>query len=171
MPDPAGSRALFEGRWVRVDEENWPGVGVWEVVRPPDAAGVLPITPEGDVLLVRQFRPAVRHVVTEIPAGLLDVDGEDARSCAARELFEETGFRHTSLESLTGYHPSAGHSAEFVHLFWAWTRSEPEGEPEEGIELIRVSFAEIVEDARGGRLEDAKTALAVLLADARMPPG
>ena len=171
MPEPAGSRRLLEGRWVRVDEEEWPGIGAWEVVRTPDAAGVLPITPEGDALLVRQFRPPVRHVVTEIPAGLLDVEGEDAKTCAARELYEETGFRHASLEFLAGYYASSGHSAEFVHLFLARTRSDPEGEPEEGIELIRVPLAEIVADARGGRVEDAKTALAVLLADVRMTPG
>jgi ADP-ribose pyrophosphatase len=171
MPEPGGTRPLFEGRWVRVDEEEWADVGAWEVVRTPDAAGVLPITPEGDALLVRQFRPPVRHVVTEIPAGLLDVEGEDAQTCAARELYEETGFRHASLEFLAGFHPSAGHSAEFVHLFLARTRSEPEGRPEEGIELIRVPFSEMLADARAGRLEDVKTALAVLLADARMTPG
>jgi ADP-ribose pyrophosphatase len=171
MPEPAGSRTLFQGRWIRVDEEEWAGVGAWEVVRTPDAAGVLPITPEGDALLVRQLRPPVRHIVTEIPAGLLDVEGEDAQTCAARELYEETGFRHASLEFLAGYHPSAGHSTEFVHLFLARTRPEPEGEPEEGIEVIRVPFAEMVAEARAGRLEDAKTALAVLLADARMTPG
>jgi ADP-ribose pyrophosphatase len=171
MPEPAGSRPLFEGRWVRVDEEEWPGVGAWEVVRTPDAAGVLPITPRGDALLVRQFRPPVRHVVTEIPAGLLDVEGEDAETCAARELYEETGFRHTSLEFLSGFHPSAGHSAEFVHLFLARTRSEPEGEPEEGIELVRRPFDEMAAEARAGQIEDAKTALALLLTAARMPSG
>jgi len=141
------------------------------VVRTPEAAGVLPITPEGDALLVRQFRPPVRHVVTEIPAGLLDVEGEDARTCAARELFEETGFRHTSLEFLTGFHPSAGHSSELVHLFLAQTRSEPEGDPEEGIELVRFPFTDIVAEARAGRIEDVKTALALLLADSRTTPG
>lgn len=171
MSEPAGSRALFEGRWVRVDEEEWPGIGAWEVVRTPDAAAVLPITPEGDVLLVRQFRPPVRHIVTEIPAGLLDVEGEDPKSCAARELFEETGFRHASLEFLTGFHPSAGHTAEFVHLFLARTRSEPEGEPEEGIELVRTPFEDVLAEARGGRVEDVKTALAVLLAAARTTSG
>lgn len=171
MSEPVGSRALFEGRWVRVDEEEWPGIGAWEVVRTPGAAGVLPITPEGDALLVRQFRPPVRHVVTEIPAGLLDVEGEDARTCAARELFEETGFRHASLEFLTGFHPSAGHSAEFVHLFLARTRSEPEADPEEGIELVRLPFADILEEARAGRIEDVKTALALLLAAARTTSG
>jgi ADP-ribose pyrophosphatase len=171
MPEPEGSRRLFEGRWVRVDEEEWAGIGAWEVVRTADAAAVLPITPEGDVLLVRQFRPPVRHVVTEIPAGLLDVEGEDARSCAARELFEETGFRHASLDFLTGFHPSTGHSAEFVHLFMARTGSEPEGEPEKGIELIRRPLEEMVAEARAGQIEDAKTALALLLAAARMPSG
>ena len=171
MSEPVGSRALFVGRWVRVYEEEWPGIGAWEVVRTPEAAGVLPITPEGDALLVRQFRPPVRHIVTEIPAGLLDVEGEDARTCAARELFEETGFRHASLEFLTGFHPSAGHSAEFVHLFLARTRAEPEGDPEEGIELVRIPFGDIVEEARAGRVEDVKTALALLLASARTPSG
>lgn len=171
MTEPAGSRPLFEGRWVRVDEEDWPRVGAWEVVRTPDAAAVLPITPEGDALLVRQFRPPVRHAVLEIPAGLLDVEGEDAETCAARELYEETGFRPASLEFLTGFHPSAGHSAEFVHLFLARTRPEAEGEPEEGIELIRRPLAELVAEARAGRIDDAKTALALLLADARTASG
>jgi ADP-ribose pyrophosphatase len=162
---------VFRGRWVRVDEEEWPGIGTWEVVRTLDAACVLPVTPDGDVLLVRQFRPPVRHVVTEIPAGLLDREGEDAQSCAARELFEETGFCHASLEHLAGFHPSAGHSAEFVHLFLARTRSEPDGEPEEGIEVVRRPFEEVAAEARAGQIEDAKTALALLLAAARMPSG
>jgi ADP-ribose diphosphatase len=154
-----------------VDEEEWPELGAWEVVRTLDAAAVLPITPQGEALLVRQFRPPVRHVVTEIPAGLLDVEGEDAHRCAARELYEETGFRHASLESLAGFNPSAGHSAEFVHLFLARTQPEPEGEPEEGIELVRRPLDDMVAEARAGRIEDAKTALALLLAAARMPSG
>ena len=171
MSLPSGSRPVFQGRWIRVDEEEWPGIGTWEVVRTLDAACVLPITPDGDVLLVRQFRPPVRHVVTEIPAGLLDREGEAAQTCAARELFEETGFRHASLEHLAGFHPSAGHSAEFVHLFLARTRSEPEGEPEEGIELVRRPFDEMAAEARAGQIEDAKTALALLLTAARIPSG
>lgn len=171
MSLPSGSRPVFRGRWVSVDEEEWPGVGTWEVVRTLDAACVLPITPDGHALLVRQFRPPVRHLVTEIPAGLLDVEGEDAKTCAARELYEETGFRHASLDFLAGFHPSAGHSAEFVHLFLARTHPEPEGVPEKGIELVRRPFDDMVAEARAGQIEDAKTALALLLAAARMPPG
>jgi ADP-ribose pyrophosphatase len=171
MPEPADSRPAFRGRHVRVDEEDWPGIGPWEVVRPLDAVAVVPLTPTGDVLLVRQFRPPVRHPVLEVPAGLLDVEGEDPQDCAARELMEETGYRHRSLAPLGGVHTSVGHSSEFVHLFLAETEARPSGAPEEDVELVRRPFGEMVVEAREGRVEDAKTALALLLADARTTAG
>jgi len=171
MTDPARSRLLFEGRWVRVEEESWPGFGAWEVFRPKDAAAVLPLTPDHDVLLVRQFRAGARRMVAEIPGGLLDVEGEDSAICAARELFEETGYRHTSLEYLGGIYTSPGSSSEVVHLHLALTEAEPSGAPEDGIELIRRQQRELVAEARAGRVDDAKTALALLIADARTGAG
>jgi ADP-ribose pyrophosphatase len=171
MAEPSGSRAVFRGRWIRVDEEEWPGIGTWEVVRPKDSAAVLPLTPDGDVLLVRQFRAGARRPIEEIPAGLLDVEGEDPASCAARELFEETGFRHASLEPLATFHTSPGSSSELVHLFVARTGAEPEREPEKGIELVRRPLDAAVADARAGRIADAKTVLALLLAYARRVAG
>jgi ADP-ribose pyrophosphatase len=167
VPEPAATHRAFSGRFLAVDVESWEGVGDYEVVRAHDAAAVLPITPTGDVLLVRQLRPPVRQVLTEIPAGLLDVDGEDALSCASRELFEETGYRHDVIEFLGGYYASAGSSDEYVHLFWARTDAEPEGEVEDGIDLIRMPFAQMVDSARAGKVRDAKTALALLLAAGR----
>ncbi len=166
-PEPEGSRIAYEGGWVRVDVEEWPNMGSWEVVRRPHASGVLAITPAGDVLLVKQFRPPIRQVLTEIPAGLLDVDGEDALTCAARELFEETGYRHRAIEALGGYYSSAGSSDEYVHLFVARTMSEPDGLPEAGIEVVRMPFEGMTETARAGRVRDGKTAMALLLAAAR----
>ena len=171
MAEPSGSRPAFRGRWVRVDEEDWPGVGTWEVVRPLDAACVLAVTPQRDVLLVRQFRAAARRRILEVPAGLLDVEGEDPSSCAARELLEETGYRHASMELMTRVHPSPGFSTELIHVFLATTDPMPEAPPEEGIELVCLPLAEAVVDARAGRIEDAKTALALLLADARTGAG
>jgi len=128
------------------------------------------VTPHGDVVLVRQFRPALGQVLVEIPAGLLDVHGEDALTCAGRELFEETGYRHTSLEFVGGIYTSAGFTDEYIHLFLARTEAEPVGTPETGIELLRKPFEEMVGAARAGRVRDAKTAVALLLAAAR-PPG
>jgi ADP-ribose pyrophosphatase len=172
MSGPEHSRLLFQGRHLRVDEEEWPQLeNPWEVVRRVDAVAAVPVTPDGDVLLVRQFRAAARREILEIPAGLLDIPGEEPEACLARELREETGFRHTSLTSLGGIYLSPGSWTEFVHLFLAQTRPEPDGEPEDGIQLIRRPFAEMVAEARAGQVDDAKTALGLLLAAARMTPG
>ena len=167
MAEPRGSRSAFRGRVVRLDVEDWEGHPPYEVAHHPGAAAVLPITPSDDVLLVKQFRPAVRQLLTEIPAGLLDVDGEDALTCAGRELFEETGFRHRTIEFLGGYYSSAGFTDEYVHLFWARTNAEPDAPAERGIEVSRVPFGQMVASARAGRVRDAKTALALLLAAGR----
>lgn len=154
---------------VRLDIEDWEGHPPYEVVHRPGAAAVLPITPDDHVILVRQFRPAVRQALTEIPAGLLDVDGEDALTCASRELFEETGYRHRTIEFLGGYYASAGFTDEYVHLFWARTDAEPDAGAEQGIEVSRVPLDRMVAAARAGRVRDAKTALALLLAAGRPP--
>ena len=163
MREPEASRTVYPGRLLRVDVESWPALGDWEVAKQPGAAAVVPITPDGDVLLVRQFRPAVRDVLTEIPAGMLDVQGEDAVSCATRELFEETGFRHRSIEFLGGVYVSPGTTDHFVHLFWALTDHEETGAPETSIEVLRRPLADMVAAARAGRVRDAKTALGLLL--------
>ncbi len=167
MPEPLSSRTAYRGSFVRVDLEEWPDLGRWEVVRRHDATAVLPVTPDDRVLLVRQFRPAVRQVVTEVPAGILDVDGEDALTAAGRELFEETGYRHASIEFLGGVYPTVGSSDEYVHLFWARTDAVPEGPVEQGIEVVSEPFARMVDAARSGRVRDAKTALALLMAAGR----
>jgi ADP-ribose pyrophosphatase len=172
MPEPRSVSTAFEGVAFRVDVEDWPLTGPWEVAHHRGAAAVLALTPADEVVLVKQFRPPVRQVLTEIPAGLLDVEGEDAVTCAARELFEETGYRHTAIEFLGGYYASPGFTDEYVHVFWARTQAQPQGEPEEGIEVITRPFAQMVAAARGGKIRDAKSALALLLAATASPlPG
>jgi ADP-ribose diphosphatase len=163
---PEEARTVYSGSLLRVELESWDGHR-YDVVRHPGAAGVLPLLPGGDALLVKQLRPAIRGTLLEIPAGILDVDGEDAVATAARELFEETGYRHRSIDFLGAVYPSAGFCDELVQLFVAEIDPEPAGEPEDGIEVVRRPFDELVRSARAGRFRDAKTALAVLLADAR----
>jgi 8-oxo-dGTP pyrophosphatase MutT (NUDIX family) len=169
VSEPRSVRHAYRGDFVRVDVEDWPELGRWEVVRRHDATAVLPVTPDDRVLLVRQFRPAVRRVVTEVPAGILDVDGEDALTAAGRELLEETGYRHSAIEFLGGLYPSVGSSDEYVHVFWARTEPEPTGPVEAGIELVMEPFGRMVDAARSGRVRDAKTALALLMAAGRPP--
>jgi ADP-ribose pyrophosphatase len=164
--EPTSAREVYTGHVIRVEIRSRPE-GDHDVVRHPGAAGVVALTPGGDVLLVRQFRPAIGQALVEIPAGLLDRRGEDALSCAARELLEETGYRHEAIEFLGGYFSSAGFTDEYVHLFVASTGADPQAEPEEGIELIHRPFGEMVAAARAGRVRDVKTALGLLLADSR----
>jgi ADP-ribose pyrophosphatase len=164
VPEPLESVTVFQGDWIRVDIETWPGSERYEVVHEHDAAAVLPMTPEGDVLLVRQFRPPIRRRLLEIPAGKLDVDGEDAMTCATRELWEETGYRHRAIGFLGGCYTSAGSTSEYVHLFWAKTSSRAEGTPEPEIELVREPFDKMLKAARDGKVRDAKTSMALLLA-------
>jgi ADP-ribose pyrophosphatase len=166
--EPLSEELVYEGAIFSVHRETWPDQDhPLDLVRHVGAAGVVPITPDGDVILVRQRRPAIRDRLVEIPAGLLDQRDEDALTCATRELFEETGYRHTRAEFLGGVYTTAGFSDEYIHLFWAATEREPAGEPEDGIELVVRPFAEMARAARAGRLRDAKTALAILLAEAR----
>ena len=169
MPEPRSATTAFQGQWIQIDVEDWEKLGSWEVARHPGAAAVLPITPEGDVVLIKQFRPAIRQVLTEIPAGVMDVEGEDALTCAGRELLEETGYRHAAIEFLGGYYASAGFTDEYVQVFWARTEAVPVAEPEEGIELLIVPFEEMVAAARGGKVRDVKTAFALLMAATASP--
>jgi ADP-ribose pyrophosphatase len=127
---------------------------------------VAAVTPEGDILLVRQFRPAIRRSIVEVPAGLLDVQGEAPVDCAVRELIEETGHVASDIRSLGSYLTSPGSTDERFHLFTARASRDPERRPEQGIDLVRMPFAEALAQARSGALEDVKTVLAILLADA-----
>lgn len=170
MTEPESVREVWRGRYLTLTVECWPESTEYEVLRKHHAVAIVPVTPNGDVLLVRQLRQPVRRELLEIPSGLLDVDGEDPEACATRELLEETGFRHETIEFLGGCLLSPGYTDEYQHLFMARTEERPTGEPEPGIELVRRPFSEIVTEARTGRIEDAKTALALLLADAHGAP-
>ena len=116
MPDgPRSEELVFEGAIFSVHRERWPGADhPFEVVRHVGAAAVLPLTPDGDVILVRQLRPAIREALLEVPAGLLDHPDEDAAGCAARELLEETGYAHASMAHLARVFTTAGFSDEVV---------------------------------------------------------
>ena len=164
MPQPQPSRVerVFDGTLIKVEVEAWPS-GVREVVRHPGACAVVALTAEGEVVLVRQFREAVRQELLEIPAGIFDVDGEDGAGCAARELLEETGYRAVNLTYLAAIYTSPGFANERIELFTA--DAEPTGAPREaGIEVVTMSPADAIEAIERGDIIDAKTAVGLLLA-------
>jgi ADP-ribose pyrophosphatase len=163
---PAQTRTVFRGRFLRLDVERWTEPDrEREVVRHPGAAAVLARTLQGRVVLIRQLREAARRVLLEIPAGVFDVDGEDPADTARRELHEEAGYRALDLRPLGRIHTSPGFTDERIELFLA--TAEPDGEPEQGIEVVEMPLEAALEAVRRGDVTDAKTVVALLLAARR----
>jgi len=163
--EPAHIREVFGGRLIRVAVETWP-TGEREIVHHPGACAVLALTAADEVVLVRQYREAVRESLLEIPAGVLDVEGEDGAGCAARELLEETGYRADApLELLGWIYTSPGFADERIELFVAGNvePSDPKPNTDEGIEVVLLPLAEAARAIADGRIVDAKTIVALLL--------
>ena len=109
------------------------------------AVCILPLLENGDVLLERQFRYAMREVLTEIPAGKLDYIGEDPHEAALRELREETGAVASELIPLGPFYPTCAYLDE-----------------DEFLNVFRLPLRELVEKVLNGEIPDAKTQAAAL---------
>lgn len=143
-----------------------------EFLRHPGAVAVVPVV-DGAVVLVRQFRAAAGRDLLEIPAGLLDVDGEDREAAARRELEEEVGLRATGhLDLLVEYFPSAGMADHRVWIYLA-TETEgcaarPQGVEEQQMTIERVPFGGLDGLLASGEVVDGKTIVGLLLAKERL---
>lgn len=163
------SEEVFSGKIFRVsiDEVRIDGEQVQrEVVHHPGAVGIVAVD-AGRVVLVNQYRHPVAEELWEIPAGKLDVPGEDPRDCAARELEEETGYRADELVQAGSFYNSPGYSDERFLLFAAprVTRvtSPPRTDEDEVIDSRWWPAQEAVERARSFGFRDAKTLLGLSL--------
>jgi 8-oxo-dGDP phosphatase len=119
----ASSAELTRSRLVTVrsDQVRTPDNQLAErdVVLHPGAVAALALDAEDRILMIRQYRHAVGHLLWEIPAGLRDVDGEDLWLTAQRELVEETGYRARDWRVLVDYYSSPGFSTERLRIFLA----------------------------------------------------
>lgn len=140
----------------------------WEraVVRHPGAVTIVPITNDGSVCLIRNYRVAVEQTLVELPAGTLE-PGEPPEQTAARELVEETGFRPARLTPLQSFFMSPGILDERMHLFVAeeLTYVGAAREETEEIENLVVSWPEALRMVRDGQIQDAKTLVGLLAYD------
>ena len=138
-----------------------------EYVRHTGAVAVLALDAEDRVLMIRQYRHPVGHELWEIPAGLLDLDGEAPHLAAARELAEETGYDPTWMRTLVDLRPSPGGNDEVIRVYLAAgvRRSEHEFvRTDEEAELVTrwVPLSEAVDAVLEGRVTNATTVSAVL---------
>jgi ADP-ribose pyrophosphatase len=141
-----------------------------EFLRHPGAVAVVVLDGD-DVLLVRQYRAAVDAELLEIPAGLLDVDGEPPEEAARRELEEELGRRAVgALEPLVEYIPAAGMADHRVQIYVCRDTepcgARPHGPEESHMTVEAVPLAEIPERIASGTIRDGKTIVGLLLARA-----
>lgn len=134
-----------------------------EVVEHPGGVGVCPLTDEGEVLLVRQFRYPYFEEILEIPAGKLDPD-ETPVNCGIRELLEETGARAENVFPLGKIYPTPGYTTEIIHVFGATGLSFENARPDEGefLEPVRIPLEKAYKMVMSGEITDAKTQIAVL---------
>jgi len=134
-----------------------------DIVRHPGAAAVAPFVSKDEVVLIHQHRHAANGRIYEVPAGKLD-PGESPEVCAARELEEEAGFRAGRLVALGWIWTTPGFTDEKIHLFAAFDLEPVAARPEddEVIDVVRVPLAEALEMVWSGRLNDAKSSLALI---------
>ncbi|MFE4253745.1 NUDIX domain-containing protein [Streptomyces sp. NPDC056910] len=126
----------------------------------PGSVAVLALDDQGRVLILKQYRHPVRHKLWEIPAGLLDIPGENPLHAAQRELYEEAHVKAEDWRVLTDVYTTPGGCSEAVRIFLARDLSEAEGErfevedEEADMELARVPLGELVRGVLAGELHN-----------------
>jgi ADP-ribose pyrophosphatase len=166
---PIERKTVYEGRIVNVRAdiaELHTGKQVFrEVVEHPGGVAIVPVTADGNVLMVRQYRYPMGEELLEIPAGKLE-RGENPLDCAVRELSEETGCTAGKWLSLGALYPSPGFCEEVLHLYLATelTRGTAHPDEDEFLSVEEVSFRALTELILDNRLPDSKTVTGVLKA-------
>lgn len=148
------------------------GVGmVRTVIRHPGAVAVVAVD-GSDVVLIRQYRSPTDSILLEIPAGKLDVPGEDLIEAARRELEEEVGLAASSMEPLASFWTTPGFSNERLWIFLATDVTpvaiRPHGAEEEVAEIVRVPLVEIAPMLAADDFDDAKTIIGLAALVARL---
>lgn len=136
----------------------------WDFIGHKGAAAVIPITEDGKILLVRQWRNALDRFTIEIPAGGLEGSDEPMIDCAARELEEETGYKSDNLEFLVSLRTTVAFCNERIDVFVAKNliKTSQKLDEDENIEVKAYDMEELLEMIRKGIMQDSKTVSAIL---------
>ena len=163
------SEAIFDGVLLHVkrDTVTLPNgkEATREWIKHPGASSVIPILPDGRIILVRQYRYPIGEVTLEVPAGKLDAPDEDPLVCAERELSEETGYTAQKITKLTTIATTVGFSNEYIHMYKAegLTPGPQHPDADEFINVVRLPLDEAVAMVLDGRIYDAKSVSSILM--------
>ncbi|MEM9064734.1 MAG: NUDIX hydrolase [Planctomycetota bacterium] len=168
-PREVSRRTLLSGRRVDFVEvtlnSDSGGEIVREVVKHPGAVTIVPVLPNGRLVMVRNHRFSVGQDLLEFPAGMLDA-GEDPAACAARELREETGYDADEIVPLGAFFTTAGITDEIMHVFGATGLRHVGAEPEvdEWVTPEEATVEQLWGAAGESGFADGKSVAALLLA-------
>lgn len=141
-----------------------------EIVEHNGGVALAALTDDGKLVLVKQFRKAAEKVVLEVPAGKIEKNEDDYALAAMRELKEETGYTAQNLELLSSFYSSIGYSTEMIHLYFATglTPGETDFDDNEAIEIVEYDIEDLKEMIATGEIQDAKTIVAIVLAELKL---
>jgi ADP-ribose pyrophosphatase len=165
------SRTEFEGRLVSLSVdavELADGTRTTrEVLHHPGAVAIVPLLPDGHVVMIRQYRHPAGAVLWELPAGVLEA-GESPEECARRELAEEIGYAAEEMTPVLATYVSPGCSTEIIHIFAArgLRPAAADGDVDERIEPVTLPLSEALGLVREGNAVSA-SAICGLLAVAQ----
>lgn len=136
----------------------------WDFIHHNGGAAVVPVTQEGKILMVRQWRNAIDRYTLEIPAGALNWAEESGKDCVARELEEETGYCSKDIEWLITINSWPPFTNEKVEIFVARNliSSKQNFDEEESIELEEYTIEELKSLIFEGKITDSKTVAGLL---------
>jgi ADP-ribose diphosphatase len=140
-----------------------------DIIRHPGAAAMVPLSEEGSLVMVRQYRHAIGEYIWEIPAGTLN-SGESPLECAKRELIEETGYSATEWEELGAIVPVPGYSDEEIHIFLAQglRPARQDLDPDEILHVREIPLEEAFHMVERGEIKDSKTISSLFLLRTRL---
>jgi len=167
QPQVLSSQTVYQGKvfGIRRDELIEPtGVRTTrEMISHPGSVVVLPVLPDGRILLIQQYRYAARQFLWELVAGKMD-GGETPEQGAARELKEETGYTARKLKVFLEFFPTPGFLEEKMYLLLAEGLTPGEATPEDDEKIIAKAYTpkQLDEMLRKKKLRDAKTIAGVL---------
>ena len=161
-----GRELRYQGTILKIYEDRVIANGhecKWDFIHHDGAAAVLPVTDDGKILMVRQYRNALDRFTLEIPAGKLDEPGEPTLTCATRELEEETGFKTQDMEFLISVNTTVAFCDEAIDIFVARNLipSHQHLDEDEVIEVEPWDLEDLLELIYTGKMTDAKTVAAI----------
>ncbi|MEL6250075.1 MAG: NUDIX hydrolase [Cyanobacteria bacterium J06648_16] len=159
------SQMAFDHRWYKVRQDcvqlpDGQIVDDYFVSVRPDVAMVLPVTPQQQVVMVRQYRHGAGEILLELPAGTFDPQQEPAARAAERELREETGYAAARLEALATLYDNPVKETNRIHLFLAkdvCRVGDQQLDRTEEIEVVTVPITEIEARIQSGEIQVAGT--------------